>query len=131
MSEWKQFIGSDEQIAEINNCEHGYLLRYKNFNESDIIDVYVRAEYLIDVTHYLICNPHPLADMIIRQAQTGQPVFIKLPPYMIGGLEEYWNETRDYEINIDNYPSVITTTTPDWNIPNAEYSFTLFGEVDI
>lgn len=121
-SEWKEYTGSDEQIAEIVNCKTDVLCRYSNGGERLKSSMFIgdwKHKYL---THYLICNPHPLADMIIRQAQTGQPVWIKFP----------YNNTIDvssYEfIKHDLGYSYHVTTTPDWNIPNAEYSFTPFGD---
>lgn len=81
MSEWKEYTGSDEQIVEISNAEHGWVVRWKDgceshqYYSSDSIEF--AKEQCGEFTHYLICNPHPLADMIIRQAQTGQPVWYR------------------------------------------------------
>lgn len=107
---WTEFTGSDDQIDEINNCENGYLLRYGNFNDSDIMEDIARPNYMMDVTHYWVIPDDPLREMKVRQARTGQPVYIREP------------------VN-DNYDGAkYITTTPDWNIPNAEYLFTEFKE---
>lgn len=118
MSEWIKYTGSDEQIAEM--WEHDYLLLDKSQNDK----ICRRGSYYFaykeeflrscrinykNIHEYLVCNPHPLADMIIRQAQTGQPV---------------WWRFSDTSFE----PGVRCTTTPDWNIPNAEYSFEPFEE---
>lgn len=121
-AEWKKYTGSDEQIAEITNSKHGYVFRFKNGNELlswQQYDLQI-GNWPGDVKEYLIANPHPLAVMIIRQAQTGQPVWIK---------------TEDWSIDVCQYEGqlmgkstdthmVFLTSKPDWNIPNAEYSFT-------
>jgi len=116
MSEWKKFTGSDEQIAEISNSENGYSCKYIDGIESRIFTGSLRENAIYDknMTHFLICNPHPLADMIIRQAMTGQPVWVR----------DYKDTLLSGEHNYDEY----VTTTPNWNIPNAEYSFTPFEE---
>ena len=122
MTEWKEYTGSDEQIAEIMKCT-GFIVdsqysafkavsTFRSVHESD-------REWLkdhfskYDVKQYLICNPHPLADMICQQARTGQPVWVRYT------LE--WDRRSD-TIETD------CTTTPDWNIPGAEYSFTPFDD---
>ena len=71
-----------------------------------------------NTTHYLICNPHPLACMICLQALTGQPVFIKLHGEV--GVLGFEFDIVDYENHI------IRTTKPNWNIPEADYSFVPF-----
>ncbi len=134
MSEWKEYTGSAEQISEMLNAKNGFIgnSEFSITKDPFVTKGFFDAEWLkqhlaiYKVTHYLIIPDDPLREMKIRQAQTGQPVWIKLPAYMIGGLEDYWNDTREYKINIDCYPPVIITDAPDWNIPNAEYSFTPF-----
>lgn len=112
MSEWKEYTGSDAQIAEINNAyKNGYILKTGPVNQTLILKS--RAEmgwYKDQFTHYLICDPHPLADMICQQ------VWIK--------VREFFNSVNNYGFvaAYDEY-SVYVTTKPDWNIPGAEYSF--------
>lgn len=113
MSEWKEWKGTDEQIAEIRESKHGFILKDFKGQETDIHVEYCEYGLSDKYTHYLLCNPHTLADMIIRQSQTGQPVWVRYT------LE--WDRRSD---TVESY----VTTTPDWNIPNAEYSFTQFED---
>lgn len=130
-AEWKEYTGSDEQIEEMTNAANGWVLRYSIAGQTDVmygnpIRQIEFSEHTIQppFTHYLICNPRPLADMIIRQAQTGQPIYLKFP----------YNNTIDISkcefIKHDLGYSYHVTTKPDWNIPGAEYSFTPFDEVE-
>ena len=125
MSQWKPYTGTDEQIAEMKNAEHGFILRDVNNEEcnnikyiSDFMGRHHLKRYLgeCEIKHYLICNPHPLADMIERQARTGQPVWVKtfmeMPYAGLPILDE----------------RIQKTNKPDWNIPGAEYSFEPFEE---
>lgn len=128
MFEWKEYNGSDEQIAEISNAKHGYILRggYKPgteacFTYSDKIHDYFVLDgpiknYNVD---YWIIQDDPLREMKVRQAMTGQPVWVKTTctgyrPCEFGGDEMY------------SKPLIYSTTNPNWNIQNAEYSFTEF-----
>lgn len=121
MSEWKLYYGSDEQIAELENAANGWVLKYSIGGQTDVmygnpIRQIEFSEHTIQppFTHYLICNPHPLRDMIKRWSDTGQEVWVRYDVHRIDG--EF--------ICHQNY----VTTTPDWNIPNAEYSFSPFEE---
>lgn len=111
--EWKKYTGSDKQIAEIQNAKE-FIYRYKTqsgkFVESFIEDMLWKAQ-INNLSHYWIIPDDPLREMKIRQAQTGQPVWIK----------KNHDLTRMYRL-------IGPTTNPDWNIPNAEYSFTNFEE---
>ncbi len=142
MTEWKEYTGSDEQIAEMRETTNGFILRYSTGVQTEIFkrigSSYV-GEYIDSrrrllsgnnlkevltknkITHYLICNPHPLADMICQQAKTGQPVWVKTSDWTID-VSEYGGEltgqgTSDYMIFV--------TSKPDWNL-TAEYSFSSF-----
>jgi len=120
-TEWKEYNGSDEQIAEISNAKHGYILRgeYKPgteacFTYSDKIHDYFVLDgpiknYNVD---YWIIPDDPLREMKVRQARTGQPVWVR----------------KLFECGIEKEWQMFVTTAPDWNIPNAEYSFTEFKE---
>lgn len=122
MSEWKEYTGSDEQIAEMHNDDNGWIVTFYDGTQSEIHKGYPgKSVNMHAIQKYLICNPHPLADMICQQARTGQPVWVKTTcigykPCEFGGDEMY---SKQY---------IYSTTTPDWNIPNAEYSFTEFKE---
>jgi len=124
MSEWKEYIGSKEQIAEMK-ASRDVIIRFKSSYEllrsSCFVDDFNDRLAYGTVTHYLICNPHPYADMICQQARTGQPVWIK-----ISGFSPISMKFDKFFYHITY--SVYVTTTPDWNIPNAEYSFTPFEE---
>ena len=121
MREWKKFEGTDEQIEEIFNAG-GYDYRNDKGYESSVLRAVGKRDELIselnddNVTHYLICNPHPLADMIERWARTSQPVWVK----------------TSREISYAGLPildvRIQKTDKPDWNIPGAEYSFYAFEE---
>lgn len=121
-TKWKDYIGSDEQIAEIVNCETDVLCKYQNGSERLKSQMFVGDWNHKYLTHYLICNPHPLADMIIRQAQTGQPVYVRISKYCIkAGEVDTWLHK--------DIPDLYITTIPDWNILGAEYSFIPFKEM--
>lgn len=116
MSEWKKFTGSDEQIAEIKNNTNGYIVRNINLDDVAMSDR-VRVAFDLDgVTvanfEYWLIPDDPLREMKVRQAQTGQPVWVR----------------KLFECGIEKEWQMFVTTTPDWNIPNAEYSFTAFED---
>lgn len=113
MTEWKEYTGSDEQDKEMENSKHGYILNPVRIGETEIRHGNPLYQFnTMGIKSYLICNPHPLKDMIIRQTQTGQPVWVR------------------YEYRDVTGPGIETfiTTTPDWNIPGAEYRFTPFED---
>ena len=143
MSEWKKYSSGDEQIAEISSSKNGFVCR-NNETDSGILTIKYgqlfsdKSEYPIlnamwsgslkrfvethKTTHYWIISDDPLREMKIRQAQTGQPVWIKMKS------STYWViAMRGFDlIYQDHVVSVIKSTTPDWWIPNAEYSFIEF-----
>lgn len=77
MAEWKKFTGSDDQLKEMKEAEHGWVIRYKDGNESHIHygSFNVVFKLLHEPDWYLICEPHPHAEMIHRWVDTGQPVY--------------------------------------------------------
>ena len=133
MSEWIEYTGSDDQIEEIKSAR-SYLVMCIDIGEecskfisgpfvwvdtSDHIDPRIRAQSDLkeqmeasDVTHYLICQPHPYADLIKIWADTGCPVWVKRPIAVLRIGE----------------PIVFKTTNPYWNIPGAEYRLTPFED---
>jgi len=128
-AQWKKYTGSDEQIKELWNADDGYILRFSDKVNDRIrrakeawltlSDFSNHCKKVTNVTNYLICNPHPLEDMICQQARTGQPVWVRYAKVC------HFGQTSEYEIC-----NQIATLTPDWNIPGAEYSFTPFeGEL--
>lgn len=136
MAEWKKYTGSDEQIEEMRQSANGFVARNAS-SVSSIMSVKLNqlfisgqkdpylpelfgnkiSEFLNynNTTHYLICNPHPYADMICQQARTGQQVWVKGG----GAKDVLGNPIFQYCM----YGKDI-----NWNIPNAEYSFTEFKE---
>lgn len=121
--EWVAYTGSDKQIAELKKQRKGFIYKYVEDGKTleSQIEYFIWQEHLDVMTHYWIIPEDPLREMKIRQAQTGQPVWvkretIKFEPCEFGG-----------DIMVDGI-IVQVTTTPDWNILNAEYSFTAFEE---
>ena len=135
MRKKKKYTSSDEQIDEISSSKNGFVCR-NNETDSGILTIKYgqlfsdQSEYPIlnamwsgslkrfvethNTTHYWIISDDPLREMKIRQSQTGQPVWVRVPTSFIR-----------YGYHYITYGA---TTTPDWNIPNAEYSFTEFKE---
>ena len=120
MTEWKAYTGSDEQIEEMLSSKNGFILT--NHDHDDIVFIGAGAHEILDhldkrskyqPIRYLICNPHPLAEM------TGQPVWVKVKIIFRSITTGVFTNTEVYE-----------TTTPDWNIPNADYSFTPFEQTE-
>lgn len=114
MSEWKEYNGSPSQVDSItqSKTDIAYILGNEQYSMPPCRDRRVVKNVLLCASHYLICNPHPLADMICQQARTCQPVWVR----------------KLFECGIEKEWQMFVTTTPDWNIPNAEYSFTEFKE---
>lgn len=90
MPEWVKFDGSEEQLEMMRTAEHGFKIKYKNNivgnqDESSIIIANGLQHAVLNhvtqsstgatVTHFLICEPHPHAEMIIEWARTGRPVY--------------------------------------------------------
>lgn len=117
---WVKYDGSDDQIVEIAKANNGWIVRLIDDTESTIHKGDIESEYYYhdtEVKAYLICEPHPYADMICQWARTGQPVWVRYAKVC------HFGQTSEYEIC-----NQIATPTPDWNIPGAEYSFTPFEE---
>ena len=134
MSEWKDYMGSEEQLKEIMCCKKGFALKADNgvcataiFGIWPLLGKLELKRYLFvrGTTHYLICNPHPLEDMICQQARTGQEVWIKVPQESYPFIHLM---TDYYMYSLSNGWHVYRTDVPYWHIPGAEYSFTLFEE---
>ena len=108
MAKWIEYTGSDEQIEEINNARYGILAK-NNFNYI-WPDIYEHFDFApIGATEYLICQPHPYADLIKIWADTGCEVWVK-------------------EGKSHRQPFIYVTDKPDWNIPGAEYRLTQFRD---
>jgi len=127
MSEWIEYTGSDEQIAEIRACVNDVLCRYKDGTERFKSDMFTGDWKHLWLTHYLICNPRPLADMICQQARTGQPVWEKFNKELdIDDKKALALFLKTNEI----YPEGIKTLRPDWNNTLKVFSFTPFEELN-
>lgn len=124
-TKWTEYTGSDEQIAELRGAKNGYVIRYSNDKISNIAwNDCIKNSQFVDwkngerhcPTHYWLIPDDPLREMKIRQAQTGQPVWVRYNKdlMVLRPGDKAWRK------------EIIVTTTPDWNIPNAEYSFTPF-----
>lgn len=102
MAEWKKFTGSGEQIKEMNETEHGWIVRLINGVETNIC--YDRVDEVLNrmrIAEYFICEPHPHAEMIKRWADTGQPVY-KISEYdnewqLIA--KPHWHRDTKYSFN--------------------------------
>ena len=137
MSEWQTFTGSQEQFLELSEAGHDVLVRGMSWSAPvDDLNELMACFSIYDTKEFLICNPHPLADMICQQARTGQEVWVLEP---VVGTEEHplWPRLLAEGISRENVGTAITengifcqysTHTPYWHIPGAEYSFTLFEE---
>ena len=138
MAEWKKYTGSDEQIAEMK-ASRDVIIRFKSSYEllrsSCFVDDFNDRLANGTVTAYLICDPHPYADMICQQARTGQEVWVLEP---VVGTEEHplWPRLLAEGISRENVgPALLengifcqySTRTPYWHIPGAKYSFTRVG----
>lgn len=128
MTEWKEYTGSDEQIAEMQEAQYGVLI--DGCDEIlDVSDMVSLESYMNeqDKHKYLICQPHPLADMICQQAKTSQLVWVKElcrnATVPAGALRVGYVLTM-----VTDTFYIYKTNKPDWNIPGAEYSFTAFEE---
>jgi hypothetical protein len=113
MTDWKEYTGSEEQINELWNASNGAVLRLNNKYDTDILFSF-DVDELRCTTHYWIIPDDPLRDMKIRQAQTGQPVFIKEI------LDDWSTGYRKDFIKLHK-----PTKTPEWS-DAYEYSFAPF-----
>jgi len=116
-TDWIEYTGSDEQIAEIKNAKHGYVLKSNAGTEKMHTEIFTSdiVDYLDATSYYWIIPADPLRQMKIRQSMTGQPVWVRVPTIA---------ERLDTGARTDLYYSYDCTCNPIWNIPNAEYSFT-------
>ncbi|SFI31658.1 hypothetical protein [Nitrosomonas sp. Nm34] len=80
MSTWKKFTGSEEQLSEIKESKHGWIVKWKDGTLSSIFDDDGENHdfHLVnfyEVAEYMICQPHPHSEMIIEWARTGREVY--------------------------------------------------------
>jgi hypothetical protein len=72
---WVKYTGEDCQYKEMSKARNGILARFLNGVEEKLL--WLSPTTLDRMTHYLICDPHPLADMYWQWLQTRQPVWYK------------------------------------------------------
>lgn len=118
--EWVAYTGSGEQIAEMVTSKNGFIVKANGEEWSGIFTTDTPLMCHL-ITHYWIIPDDPLRKMKIRQAMTGQPVWQR---YQAHRFE--WDSSLG-NVMVD-YIKTEVTTTPNWNIQNAEYSFTSFEE---
>ena len=131
MSEWIEYTGSNEQIEEMKG---GFLYRTTSGSQSDIAlnesnfdSIDHLKTWMRGATHYLAAKPHPYADLIKIWADTGCPVWVRpRKPYEFK-ISDYLNHPTT-RLMVDGKGVYLITTTPDWNIPGAEYSLTPFED---
>ncbi len=128
-AQWVKYDGSDEQLRQLLDASGNFIvdsqwsvfskptITLKSTDTDDDLNWLAGLLRNTKVKEYLICDPHPYADMICQWARTGQPVWVRYAKVC------HFGQTSEYEIC-----NQIATLTPDWNIPGAEYSFTPFEE---
>lgn len=133
MAKWKVYTESDEQIEEM--CKPGCIYAvmdvsgkvfgpYVWFDTSNHPDPRLREFNDLksqlstaSVKQYIVCEPHPYADIIEIWARTGCEVYIC----------EHHNNYYDGILESTDCFYHPPTNKPDWNIPGAEYRLTPFG----
>lgn len=120
MAKWIEFTGSDGQIEEIQKSEHGWMTE-----DLIIIDGSAPIYDLISIGNkYLICEPHPYADIIKIWADTGCEVYVRITST---GTKDEFPELAEYIESVEHTETYVTDK-PKWNIPGAEYRLTPFEE---
>lgn len=120
MANWIEYTGSDEQIEELKIAfiGDGFIVKKADGRISGRIQGGIPlAEGFIEynfqeswcVEEYLICQPHPYADLIKIWADTGCMIYVREP--------------IDYAMTGDMYKEYVTDQ-PNWNIPNAIFRLT-------
>ena len=109
--EWIKYDGSDEQIRDILGSKADVLFRYSNGVHRLRSSMFTGDWKHRTLTHYLICQPHPYADLIDIWRLSGCPVWVR-----------YRNALSPKNFIVEE------TNKPDWNIPGAEYSLTPFED---
>ena len=126
MSEWIEYTGSDEQNRDILGSKADVLFMYSNGVHRLRSSMFTGDWKHRTLTHYLICQPHPYADLIKIWADTGCPVWVRpTKPYEFK-ISDYLNHPTT-KLMVDHRGVYLITTAPDWNIP-GEYSLTPFED---
>lgn len=103
-TEWKEFKATPHQIYEMVNAINGFIVRYIDGSESDILfcTSISGVNFKSNWTHYLICKPVAHAKIAARYMLTGQPV-----QYRSIRTANQWHDI---------------TSNPQWR-ENTEYRF--------
>lgn len=124
MSEWIEYTGSDEQNRDILGSKADVLFMYSNGVHRLRSSMFTGDWKHRTLTHYLIGQPPPYADLIKIWADTGCPVYVRITEY-----ELHKHGCREYQVTYtSNGDTVLVTCKPDWNIPGAEYRLTPFED---
>lgn len=133
MAKWIEYTGSDEQLEELkaSYVKDGFIVKKKKKKTDGSVSGIIQgafpiAEGFIEfnfneswcVKEYLICDPHPNADLIKIWADTGCEVYIR----------EHHNNYYDGVLESTDYYDLPPTDKPNWNIPGAEYRLTPFED---
>lgn len=128
-AEWIEYTGSDEQNETLFDTPYGFLIKNSNYEVLGPIFSFEAVPADFFVSHYLICNPHPNADMICQQARTGQPVWIKVPLKNNDVPNNYANHPDLVELRLHQDCAIFKKAKNiEWNIPGAKYSFEPFED---
>ena len=137
MSEWIEYTGSDEQLKELLTTKSKFMVdnKWSVFHKPTTLNMPATEDNLnwlaallrdTKVKNYLICQPHPYADLIKIWADTGCPVWVRpTKPYEFK-ISDYLNHPTT-RLMVDGKGVYLITTTPDWNIP-GEYRLTPFED---
>lgn len=106
--EWIKYDGSDGQNREILGSKMDVLCRYANGVHRLKSTMFTGDWRHKTLTNYLICQPHPYADLIKIWADTGCPVYAK------------HRETGQ--------KCVLQGPRIDWNYEEWEFSLTSFED---
>ena len=124
MSEWIEYTGSDEQNRDILGSKADVLFMYSNGVHRLRSSMFTGDWKHRTLTHYLICQPHPYADLVDIWRLSGCPVYVRITEY-----ELHKHGCREYQVTYTrNGDTVLVTCKPDWNIPGAEYRLTPFED---
>lgn len=103
MAEWVKFYGSEEQLKMMSESKNGWIWR-DNLGKTQrgiCSGTPFGTSVFNKIDSFLICEPHPHAEMIHRWADTGQPVY-KFSEYdnewqLIS--EPHWHRGIKYSFN--------------------------------
>lgn len=113
--DWIKYTGSDEQLKELLTTDKKFIVdnQWSIFRTPTNLSLLATEDNLnwlgallrdTKVNKYLICNPHPYADMIKQWADTGQPVWWKSKTGGgVGLCHEYFPpfaHTNEYEYRL-------------------------------